>query len=178
MDKTIEIATFAGGCFWCSEHAFRKKEGVISVVSGYVSDNENELKPNYDIVSTGKTSFREGVQITFNPNNISYEELLTIYWKHIDPTQDDGQFADRGFHYTSAIYYHDTMQEKIATKSKQELEKSKKFDKPIMTKIIPLGIFYKAEQYHQDYSNKNPNHYEMYSIGSGRKGFIEKNWRD
>lgn len=177
MENNIETATFAGGCFWCSEYTFKNQKGVVSVISGYVSDNKKEKQPTYELVSTGKTSFREAVQITFNPNKISYEQLLDIYWRHINPTQNDGQFADRGFHYTTAIYYHTNTQKEIATKSKQELEKSKKFEKPIITQIIEYGIFYEAEEYHQDYSDKNTDHYEMYSIGSGRKGFIEKNWR-
>ena len=178
MGKNNQVATFAGGCFWCSEHAFRKKEGVISVISGYASDNKKENQPTYELVSTGKTSYREAVQITFNPNKVSYEKLLDIYWRHIDPTQDDGQFADRGFHYTTAIYYHTNTQKEIATKTKQDLNHSGKFEKPIKTQIIEYGIFYEAEEYHQGYSDKNTNHYEMYSIGSGRKGFIEKNWKN
>lgn len=176
IPKNASIATFSGGCFWCSESAFQEQEGVYEVISGYISQNSSELKPTYDLVSSGETQFREGVQVYYDSTKMSYQKLLEIYWSHINPTQDDGQFADKGFHYTTAIFYHNLEQKQLAEQSKQTLENSRKFDKPIVTKVIPFVIFYPAEEYHQDYYLKQSGHYKRYSIGSGREGFIARNW--
>ncbi|OPY90226.1 MAG: Peptide methionine sulfoxide reductase MsrA/MsrB [Syntrophus sp. PtaU1.Bin208] len=166
------VATFAGGCFWCVESDFKKVPGVVQVVSGYTGGTgENPTYENY-----GRTGHVEAVQITYDPRKISYEQLLDIFWRHIDPTDGGGQFVDRGPHYRSAVFYHDEEQRKAAEKSKQALEKSGKFDKPIVTPLIPFTKFYKAETYHQDYGAKNPLHYQLYRSGSSRDRFREKIW--
>ncbi|MFP4112500.1 MAG: peptide-methionine (S)-S-oxide reductase MsrA [Candidatus Woesearchaeota archaeon] len=171
-----EKATFAGGCFWCVESSFEKHEGIVNAVSGYSGGKEE--KPTYETVSAGRTGHREAVQITYDPELISYEDLLEIFWKSIDPTDDMGQFADKGFQYTTAIFYHNYEQKKIAEESKRQLDKSGKFDKPIATQIIPYEKFYKAEEYHQDYYEKNPMEYSRYEKNSGRKDFIENTWNE
>lgn len=168
------IATFSGGCFWCSEADFEKKEGVVEVVSGFAGGEE--VEPSYKDVSAGKTSHLEGVQVYYDPKLVSYEELLEVFWRHINPTDDGGQFADRGNHYTTAIFYHNYEQKAIAEKSKKTLEESGKFDKPIVTQILPFTTFYEAEEYHQDYYKKNPIRYNYYREGSGRNDFIEETW--
>ena len=175
-DVEHKVATFSGGCFWCSEAAFEEEEGVFQAISGYVGGTEEN--PTYKDVSSGRTSHREGVQVYYDPNVISYEKLLDVYWRHIDPTQEDGQFADKGFHYTTAIFYNNDEEKKLAEKSKKELEKSGKFDKNISTVILPFTTFYEAEEYHQDYYKKRTAHYQAYAQGSGRKGFIEDNWKE
>ena len=169
-----EKATVAGGCFWCIEAPFEKIDGVISAVSGY---SGGEIKdPTYEQVSSGKTDHRETVEITFDPKVISYSEILNIYWKQFDPTDAGGSFYDRGHQYTSAIYYHSKEQKKVAEQSKQQLEQSGKFDKPIVTPIEKFKNFYVAEEYHQDYYKKKPDHYNRYRKGSGRDAFIKKIW--
>jgi methionine-S-sulfoxide reductase len=173
-EKNLEKATFAGGCFWCMDAAFRGLEGVVDVVSGYTGGHKEN--PTYEEVSTGTTGHFEAVQITFNPSKISYEEVLDFFWKNIDPTDSEGQFADKGSQYRTAIFYHNEEQKKIAEKSKKKLEDSGKFDKPIFTKIIKFDKFYLAEQYHQDYAAKNPSHYKMYKKASGRENFIKEKW--
>jgi methionine-S-sulfoxide reductase len=170
-----EVATFSGGCFWCSESAFQEQPGVYEVISGYVGGDE--INPTYAQVSSGQTSHKEGVQVYYNSNNISYEKLLEIYWQHINPTQEDGQFGDKGSHYTTAIFYNTEEEKSLAEQSKQDLEESEKFDKPIVTQVLPFKNFYKAEEYHQGYYLKQSGHYNLYAVGSGRKGFIEKVWK-
>lgn len=172
--EKYEIATFSGGCFWCSEAAFQEESGVIEVISGYVGGTSEN--PTYEQVSSGNTDYREGVQVYYNPKEISYNKLLEIFWKHIDPTQEDGQFNDRGNHYTTAIYYNNEIEKNLAIKSRNDLNKSNKFNKPITTKILPYSTFVKAEEYHQDYYIKQSNNYEKYAIGSGRKDYIKKTW--
>ncbi len=170
------VATFAGGCFWCMVKPFDRYDGVKTVVSGYTGgDLEN---PTYEQVCTNRTGHREAVQITFDPELISYEQLLDIFWRQIDPTDTGGQFFDRGESYETAIYYHTEEQRDLAERSKEVLEASKKFDKPIATDILPAKTFYAAEDYHQQYYVKNPTHYQRYSIGSGRVGFQQKHWGD
>ena len=172
--KGNEIATFAGGCFWCMVAPFSEKSGVVKVVSGYTGgDTKN---PTYKEVCSGKTGHYEAVQITYDPQNISYENLLEIFWQQIDPTDPDGQFFDRGEPYQTAIFYHNVEQKKKSEKSKIVLEKSGRFSGPITTKILPAGAFYPAEEYHQDYYQKNPHHYAQYRKGSGRDDFIKKHW--
>jgi len=172
----IEIATLAGGCFWCMEAPFEKIQGVVKVISGYAGGTEKN--PTYKQVSSGKTGYRESVQVYFDPAVISYSEILDIYWKQFDPTDDGGSFPDRGFQYTSAIFYHDNTQYQVAVKSKQKLEKSDIFTDPVVTKIIEFTSFYPAEDYHQDFYKKNPQRYHSYRDGSGRDQFIMSKWSD
>jgi peptide methionine sulfoxide reductase msrA/msrB len=168
------LATFAGGCFWCIEAPFEGIDGVISVVSGYAGGKEKN--PTYSDVSGGKTTHRESVQVTYNPDIISYSELLDIFWQQFDPTDEGGSFYDRGFQYTSAVFYHDKIQKAAAEASLQKLSQSGKFDKPIVTPLIKFTNFYPAEDYHQDYYKKNPTEYYAYRTGSGRDAFIAKHW--
>ena len=173
-EKQYKVITLAGGCFWCTEAYFQEEEGVIDAVSGYAGGSENTA--SYLIVSQGTTKHREAVQVTYDPQVISTEEILDIYWSHIDPTNTDGQFADKGFQYTTAIYYQDDEQKEVAFDSKNRLEQSALFDKPIATEIIPFSSFFKAEEYHQDYYKKASEHYERYKKASGRAGFVEETW--
>ncbi len=170
----LKKAIFAGGCFWCMIKPFDKYDGVLSVVSGYTGgDVEN---PTYKDVCSGTTGHREAVCITYDDEIISYEKLLDIFWGAIDPTDEGGQFNDRGEHYKTAIYYFDESQKNTAEKSKEELEKSNIYNKPIATSIIKATEFYEAEEYHQDYYKKNPEHYNRYYKGSGRFDFVKRNW--
>ncbi|MBT4936896.1 peptide-methionine (R)-S-oxide reductase MsrB [Candidatus Peregrinibacteria bacterium] len=173
-NNNYKIATFSGGCFWCSESDFEKHDGVIEVVSGFVGGQEEN--PSYKEVSSGKTGHREGVQVIYDPNVIDYNKLLDVFWKHVDPTDKDGQFADRGAHYTTAIFYHDDEQKELAEGSKKKLDESGRYDAPIVTPIIPPSKFYSAEEYHQDYYKKNPVRYNFYRHGSGRDRYLEKVW--
>jgi methionine-S-sulfoxide reductase len=170
----FEQATFAGGCFWCMETPFTNIEGVIEVLSGYTGGHKD--KPTYEEVSAGGTGHVEAVQVTFNPKKISYEKLLDAFWRSHDPTDPDGQFADRGDQYRSAIFYHSPEQKRLAESSKGQLENSHRFPKKVITAILPFTKFYPAEQYHQHYCKKNSNAYEIYRRGSGRDAFIEKYW--
>lgn len=173
-NKSLETITLAGGCFWCTEAYFQEQEGVIDAVSGYAGGDESNA--SYLKVAEGKTKHRESVQITYDPNIISTEEILDIYWSHIDPTNTTGQFADSGFQYTTAIFYQNEEQKIAALDSKDRLEKSGLFTKPIATEIVSFTTFFKAEDYHQDYYKKASDHYERYKKGSGRAGFIEETW--
>ena len=167
-----EKATFAGGCFWCIEAVFDETEGVIQAISGYTGGSEEDAE--YYTVSSGKTQHLEAVEITFDTVKISYEELLDLFWKTIDPTDDEGQFADKGPQYRTAIFYHDDEQKKLAEKSKKEMQKH--YDKPIVTEIRPAVAFYKAEEEHQDYARKRTSQYKLYEKGSGRKDYVENKW--
>jgi peptide methionine sulfoxide reductase msrA/msrB len=174
LNEELEIATFAGGCFWCMEPPFEMLDGVQTVTAGYTGgDVEN---PGYEEVTTGTTGHYEAVQITYDAEKISYEELLDVYWKQIDPTDVGGQFADQGPQYRTAIFYHDKTQKELAEKSKLQLESSGRYDKPIATQILPYSTFYPAEDYHQDYYKKNPTRYELYKKGSGREGYLKEAW--
>jgi peptide methionine sulfoxide reductase msrA/msrB len=173
QDSTFQKATFAGGCFWCMEDAFEGLEGVIDVVSGYAGGHKQD--PTYEEVSTGTTGHYEAVQVTFDPSKVSYSSLLDFFWRQIDPTDSGGQFADRGSQYRTAIFYHNEEQRILAEKSKEKLEKSKRFGKPIVTKILPFTNFFKAEEYHQDYHKKKEAQYKFYKKASGREEFIQKN---
>jgi peptide methionine sulfoxide reductase msrA/msrB len=167
-----DIATFAGGCFWCMEPPFEKLGGVVEVVSGYTGGTgQNPTYENYMI-----KGHVEAIQITYDPSQITYSQLLDVFWRQIDPTDAGGQFADRGIHYRSAIFYHNEEQKRLAEKSKQELEESGRFDKPIATEIIKASTFYKAEAYHQDYYRKNPIRYKFYRFHSGRDAYLKKVW--
>lgn len=174
--KKLKITTLAGGCFWCMEPPFEKLEGVNQVVSGY--SGGTKVNPTYAEVSSGRTNHVESVQILYNPDKVSYENLLDVFWMNIDPTQVNGQFADKGKQYRTVIFYHDDEQRKKAEESKEKLANSGKFKKPIVTVIEPFKSFYKAEDYHQDYYRKNPVRYYMYKKGSGREGFIKRTWGD
>ena len=171
-----QYATFAGGCFWCMVKPFDKYDGVKSVTSGYTGGHT--VNPTYEEVCSDTTGHREAVRIEFDDSVISYEELLNIFWQVIDPTDAGGQFHDRGESYKSAIYTYSDEQQRAAEQSKKALQDSGKFNTPIVTDIFPGNEFYAAEDYHQQYYQKNPGHYERYSVGSGRAGFIEKNWGD
>jgi len=171
-----QLATFAGGCFWCIESNMEKVPGVISAISGYSDGNINS--PTYSQVSSGETKYLEVVQVEFDANKISYKDLLAEFWRIIDPTDAGGSFVDRGYQYTSAIFYHNEQQKLAAEKTKQLLLNSGKFSKPIVTKIKKLKNFYQAEEYHQDYYKKNPIRYKYYRYRSGRDQFIDKTWGD
>jgi len=171
-----EVATLAGGCFWCMEAPFEKVIGVTKVISGFAGGTEKN--PTYKEVSSGKTGYRESVQVYYDPEIISYSEIIDIYWHQFDPTDEGGSFHDRGFQYTSAIFYHDNKQKEVAESSKKELNKSGVFNKPVVTKIIKFTTFYPAEDYHQDYYKKNPDRYHRYRKGSGRDEFIMDTWKD
>ncbi len=175
-EKTMdpEKAIFAGGCFWCIESVFKELPGVVGAVSGYTGGDEQD--PAYSEVSSGATGHLEAVEVTYDPAQIFYEELLNVFWRQIDPTDAGGQFADRGSQYQTAICYFTEEQEKIAEESKANLDKSGMFGKPAVTEIRMASRFYPAEEYHQDYSKKQPGHYKMYRIGSGREGFIKETW--
>ena len=174
QDKNLKTATFAGGCFWCVESDFEKVDGVVEAISGYTGGQESN--PTYKQVASGSTGHVEAVQVHYDPDKITYDDLLDIFWRQVDPTDAGGQFVDRGFQYRTAIFYHDEEQKRIAEASKAALDKSGTFSKPIATEIVPLGEFYKAEEYHQDYYNKNPMRYKFYRYGSGRDQFINKTW--
>ncbi|KIL39933.1 methionine sulfoxide reductase [Gordoniibacillus kamchatkensis] len=174
--KRTELATFAGGCFWCMVHPFDELPGIERVVSGYTGGRKPN--PTYEEVCAGGTGHTEAVQITFDPGIFPYAKLLETFWRQIDPTDPGGQFHDRGESYRTAIFYHSEEQRRLAELSKEELQASGRFgDKPIVTPIVPAGPFYQAEEYHQDYYKKNPMRYKAYSKGSGREAFIERNWR-
>jgi peptide methionine sulfoxide reductase msrA/msrB len=169
----LATATFAGGCFWCVQAAFTKAPGVVKATSGYAGGTgESPTYENY--MSTGHI---EAVQVLYDPVKVSYEQLLDVFWRQIDPTDPDGQFADRGPHYRSAIFYHDDAQRRMAGQSKDDLLKSGRFGKTIVTEIIPFTRFFAAEDYHQDYDRKNPQHYEGYRQGSGRGPYLERIWK-
>jgi methionine-S-sulfoxide reductase len=175
-DPSLEIATFAGGCFWCMEPPFDKVDGVVRTISGYTGGKEKS--PTYKEVSYGKTTHAEAVRVYYNPEKVSYEELLDVFWRNINPTQKNGQFVDIGSQYRTAIYVHDDEQRKLAEQSRRELEASGRFTEPIVTEIESASTFWKAEEYHQDFYKKSPGRYKSYRSGSGRDEFIEKVWGD
>ena len=170
----MEKATFAGGCFWCMTPPFEKLDGVQKVISGYTGGHT--VNPTYEDVTSETTGHMESVEVIFDPSKISYEKLLDVFWRQINPTDADGQFVDRGPSYRSAIFYHDEEQKRLAEESKKKLAKSGRFDKPIVTQILPAGPFYPAEEYHQDYWKKNPIRYKFYRYNSGRDQYVEKVW--
>ncbi len=174
VSTSYETITLAGGCFWCTEAYFQEEKGIIDAVSGYAGGDE--ATASYLMVAKGTTKHREAVQITYDPKIISTEKVLDIYWSHIDPTNTEGQFADKGFQYTTAIFYHTDAQKEVALDSKKRLASSNLFDKPIATEVLLFENFFKAEEYHQDYYKKASDHYERYKKGSGRAGFVEETW--
>jgi methionine-S-sulfoxide reductase len=167
-------AVFAGGCFWCIQPAFDKAKGVIKTVVGY--SGGSEPNPTYELVSSEKTGHREAIQVTYDSAKISYDQLLEIYWRQIDPTQADGQFTDIGPSYRAAIFYGNDDEKRVAETSKEKLARSGKFNKPIVTEILPAMKFYPAEAYHQKYYQQNPEHFEAFEEGSGRVSFKKKAW--
>lgn len=172
--SNIEKATLAGGCFWCMVEPFKAKPGVKKVIAGYIGgETEN---PTYEEVSGGRSGHVEAVEVTFVSQEVSYEEILDIFFRQIDPTDEGGQFGDRGSQYETAIFYHDDGQREKALSMVQKLEQSGIFKHPIVTKILPHSRFYPAEEYHQDYYLKSPAHYNRYKKYSGRTRFLEKTW--
>ena len=174
QNASVERAVFAGGCFWCEETAFEGKPGVISVISGYAGGATKN--PTYEEVSSGRTGHAESVEVTYDSKKTSYKDLLTIFWHNVDPTDDGGQFCDRGNQYRSEIFYRDENQRKLAEASKQEVNKTKKFSQPIVTRITKLDHFYPAEEYHQDFYKKSPIRYQTYRLGCGRDRRLEQLW--
>ncbi|WP_440394922.1 peptide-methionine (S)-S-oxide reductase MsrA [Paenibacillus sp. SAF-054] len=169
-----EKATFAGGCFWCMVAPFEELPGIIKVESGYTGGHTEN--PTYEEVCSDTTGHVEAVQIMYNPEVFPYNKLLELFWQQIDPTDEGGQFYDRGHSYRTAIFYHTDEQRVQAEASKAKLADSGRFNKPIVTPILPAQPFYAAEEYHQDYHKKNPGHYKRYRKGSGRDDFLEKAW--
>ncbi|MGJ7909514.1 peptide-methionine (S)-S-oxide reductase MsrA [Neobacillus sp. LXY-1] len=176
MDQSYQVATFAGGCFWCMVKPFDQQPGIINVISGYTGGTVEN--PTYQQVCSDSTGHYEAVQITYDPEVFPYEKLLELFWQQIDPTDPGGQFYDRGQSYETAIFYHNEQQKQLAEDSKMALKESGRFSKPIVTPILAAKTFYPAEEYHQQYYKKNPVHYERYHIGSGRAGFIKEHWGD
>ncbi|MEE2778034.1 MAG: peptide-methionine (R)-S-oxide reductase MsrB [Acidobacteriota bacterium] len=169
-------ATFAGGCFWCMETPFEKLDGVHEVISGF--SGGREVNPSYQQVSSGRTGHTEAVQILFDPTRISYETLLEVYWRQVDPTDTTGQFVDRGRQYRPEIFAHDEAQRAAAETSKAAIASSGRFDDPIVVPITSFDSFYRAEQYHQDFYKKSPIRYRTYRWGSGRDRFLKRHWKD
>ncbi|MCJ7482911.1 MAG: peptide-methionine (S)-S-oxide reductase MsrA [Thermodesulfovibrionales bacterium] len=170
----LEKASFAGGCFWCMELPFEKIEGVKEVISGYTGGQKPN--PTYEEVSAGGTGHAEAIQVLYDPSKVHYADLLEVFWRQIDPTDSGGQFVDRGKQYRSAIFYHNEDQKHLAEKSKDEIQNSGRYNKPIITEILPASDFYRAEEYHQDYYKKNPIRYKFYRFNSGRDQYLKTIW--
>lgn len=167
-------ATFAGGCFWCMEPPYDELEGVTSTISGYIGGTKKD--PTYEQVSAGTTGHTEAVQITYDPQKVSYEKLLEIFWRNIDPLTANAQFCDSGSQYRSGIFYHDEAQKKLAEASKKRIQT--RFKQPVVTEITAASEFYPAEDYHQDYYKKNPIRYKIYRYGCGRDQRLKELWGD
>ena len=172
--QDMEKATFSGGCFWCMQAIFDQVKGVISTAVGYTGGHKET--PSYEEVCSGKTGHTEAIEILYDPSQVTYEELLDIFWKNIEPTMLNRQFVDFGTQYNTAIFYHNEEQKHLAEASKEKLEKSGEFYKPIVTEIQPASIFYKAEEYHQHYYKKSPIRYEFYEAHSGRNQYLKMIW--
>ncbi len=168
------VATFAGGCFWCMEPPFDKLDGVLATTSGYTGGRK--LDPTYEEVSAGGTGHFEAVQVTYDPAKVSYDRLLEVFWRNVDPLDGGGQFCDRGEQYRTAIFVHGEEQRRLAEQSKQALVDSKRLDGPIVTEIVAAGPFYPAEEYHQDYYEKNPLRYKFYRWNCGRDQRLTQVW--
>ena len=169
-----KTAVFAGGCFWCMQPPYDQAKGVSKTVVGYTGGSKESA--NYNLVSAHQTQHREAIEVSYDPAQISYDQLLDIFWRNIDPTQANGQFHDLGLSYQAAIYYGNEEEKQLAEASKEKLGKSGKFDKPIATEILAAKPFYPAEEYHQKYYLKNPAAFEAYHVGSGRISYLEKIW--
>ena len=172
--RKLEKATFAGGCFWCMEEALDKVAGVVSTTSGYIGGRK--ANPTYEDVSAGGTGHAEAVEILYDPTTVTYARILDVFWRNIDPTQPNAQFCDHGSQYRSAIFYHDGTQKRLAEDAKNALEKSKPFAGAIATEIAPASEFYPAEEYHQNFYQKNPVRYKVYKYGCGRAQRLEELW--
>ena len=170
----LATATFAGGCFWCMEPPFDELDGVTSTTSGYTGGHK--VNPTYEEVSAGTTGHAEAVQVVYDPARITYERLLEVFWRNIDPTTPDAQFCDHGSQYRSAVFYHDPEQRRLAEESKRALEAAGRLKARIVTEIVPAGAFYPAEEYHQDYYKKNPIRYKLYRLGCGRDQRLSELW--
>lgn len=170
--KKIDKATFAGGCFWCMQDPFDELTGVLSTAVGYTGGHKKS--PTYEEVCSGKAEHAEAIEILYDPSQVTYSQLLDVFWRNIDPTTLNKQFADVGTQYRTAIFYHNEEQKRLAEASKEVLEKSDKYDKSIVTIITPASTFYKAEKYHQKYYEKCPVRYKLYKSGSGRNQYLEK----
>ena len=173
-DENLEIATFAGGCFWCIEATFEKHDGVIKAISGYAGGTTEN--PTYYDVGSGKTGHTETDQIYYDPGKVPYHALLYYFWREIDPTDSEGQFVDRGSMYRPAVFFHNDQQKLAVEKSLSELEQSRRFGKALQVEVLPFEKFWKAEGYHQDYYQKSPLRYKVYRHGSGRDQYLEKTW--
>src|ERR1700746_481389 len=171
---TTKTAVFAGGCFWCIQPAFDKTVGVTKTTVGYCGGTESN--PTYELGGSERTKYRESIEIVYDPGKISYDQLLDIYWKQIDPTQGDGQFTDIGPSYRASIFYDGDEEKKLAEASKEKLAASGKFKKPIVTEILPAMKFWPAEEYHQKYYQQNPGPFQAFEHGSGRVSFQKKTW--
>ena len=169
---TLEVATFAGGCFWCMEEAFDEVSGVVSTTSGYTGGRIDE--PTYEQVSAGGTGHFEAVVVVFDPKVVTYADLLGAFWHNVDPTDDRGQFCDRGSQYRSAVFVRNDRQRELAEASKREIETGRSLG--VATKILPATTFWPAEDYHQDYYRKNPVRYRFYKFNCGRKARLEEVW--
>lgn len=172
-DLNYKKAYFAGGCFWCTETVFTGNKGVIQVTSGY--SGGHTPNPQYKDVSSGKTGHYEAVEVIYDPEEIRYEDLLNLYWRSIDPTDEGGQFVDRGSPYFTAIFYNDEEQHQLAVASREKV--AQQLNAKIATKILPAGTFYPAEEYHQQYAEKNPFRYQLYKQGSGREKILKDLWK-
>ena len=175
-DGRHAFATFAGGCFWCVEADFEAVPGVVEAISGYTGGDRKN--PTYRRVASGRTKHVESVLVRYDPAMINYEGLLQAFWRMIDPTDEGGQFADRGHQYSTAIYYHDDQQRRLAEQSRAQLDADGRFDREVVTPIVPAKVFYPAEDYHQDYSARNPLRYSFYRRNSGRDRFLADHWED
>jgi len=173
-ESRLRRSTLAGGCFWCMQPVYDKLPGVVSTLVGYSGGAKEN--PSYEEVSTGRTGHTEAIEVTYDPEKVSYSELLEAFWRSIDPTNPRGQFADIGSQYRTAIFYQSEDEKRLAEESKRKLAALGKFDKPIATEIVPAAPFYPAEEFHQKYYLKNSGHYELYKTGSGRAGFLKKTW--
>lgn len=176
LEEGQAVATFAGGCFWCMEPPFDDIEGVQATIVGYTGGAEQN--PTYKQVSYGKTGHTEAIQVRYDPEQVTYERLLAVFWRNIDPTAVDRQFVDVGAQYRTGIFYHDAEQKKLAEQSKKAVAASGRFDEKIVTPVVPAARFWRAEEYHQNYYKKSPTNYKRYRRGSGRDPFIKKYWGD
>ncbi len=173
-NKKIEKATFAGGCFWCMQNPYDELKGVVSTAVGYIGGHKDN--PTYEEVCAGATGHAEAIEVLYDPSQITYAELLNVFWRNIDPTALNKQFADTGTQYRTAIFYHNEEQKQSAESSKKEMDRSGIYDEPIVTEITPASTFYRAEDYHQKYYEKCPVRYKMYKSVSGREQYLENIW--
>jgi len=170
----FEVATFAGGCFWCMEPPYDVLPGVISTTSGYIGGKTKN--PTYEQVSAGTTGHTEAVQVVYDPKKVTYQKLLEVFWRNIDPTTPNRQFCDSGSQYRAGIFYHNDEQKKLAEESKRTVERTKSFREPVVTEVTLASTFYAAEDYHQDYYKKNPIRYKFYRTNCGRDDRLQQLW--